>query len=182
MEGTGKTLTVARLCRAYAKDTNLSVSALSLQPAREGFKLAQLTDGAELKFALAETPVEVRGARRKLEREELVVVDTPAFDPEDDESLTRLTCLLDALAPDETHLLVPAAGDERETKRLLESVTEQTDCLVMTHADRAIEPPGAVVGLGITTGTPFSYVSNGGDPERTLEPADPTTLARLVLP
>ena len=182
MPATGKTPTVARLCRAYANDTKLSVSALSLQSTRQAFKLARLTEGSEVNFATAETPAEVRGARRKLEREELVVVDTPAFDPEDDQSMTRLTCLLDALAPDETHLLVPATGDERETKRLLESVSAKTDCLVLSHADEATEPPGAVVGLGITTGTPFSYVSSGGDPERTLEPADPTTLARMVLP
>ena len=181
-KGAGKTLTAARLCRAYASETMLSVSALSLEPGREGLELAQLTDSAEINFSIAETPAELRGAKRKLEREELVVADTPAFDPADPQSITRLCCLLDALDPDETHLVVPAASDERQTKRLLESVSESTDCLVISHADETPTPPGALVGLGITTGTPFSYVSTGRTLDRSLEPADPTRLAHLVLP
>ena len=181
-EGAGKTLTAARLCRAYASRTMLSVSALSLEPARVALELARLTDGAEINFAMAETPAEVRTARRKLEREELVIADTPAFDPADAQSLTRLGCMLDALEPDETHLLVPASSDERAAKRLIESVAECSDCLVISHADQAPGPPGAVVGLGITMGMPFSYLSHGHGLDASLEAADPTTLARMVLP
>lgn len=180
--GSGKTHIAARLCRAYAAETSLSVSAVSLEPARAGVELARLTEGFDINFALAETPAEVRGARRKLEAEELVVADTPAFDPSDPHSITRLECLLDALQPDETHLAVPASTGAREVKRLLDSVSESTACLVLSHVDHATSPPGAVVGHGITTGTPFSYVSSGSDLEETLQAADASVLAELVLP
>lgn len=182
--GSGKTEVAAAICRAYAADARIGVAALSLEPARRAVALGSLTEGLDIDLAIAESPGEVRPALGKLTERELVVADTPAVVPGDPKSLGRLAELLNALRPDETHLLVPGKLDEHATGELYECVAEQARVhrLAVTRLDEAEHPIGPAVGLALGAKKAISYVTRAAGAGIELRPADPVALAALVLP
>jgi flagellar biosynthesis GTPase FlhF len=180
--GAGRTLTAAKLCHAYASGSDLSVAALSLEPARQALRLGTLTDLVDVGLEIADDPQVVPVARRRLAKTQLVVADTPAVEAGDCRSLDRLGALLAALRPDETHLVLHAATPADAGRLLLVDVQARVkvDRILVTHAD---EPGagGAGVGVSLASKVPVSYVASGRLPVSGLHPAEPSELARLVL-
>ena len=180
--GSGRTLTAAKLCHAYASGTDLSVAALSLEPAREALRLGTLTELVDVGLEIADDPQVVALARRRLAKTRLVVADTPAVEAGDARSLERVGALLEALRPDETHFVVDAATAPDAARLLLLDLQVRTkvDRILVTHAD---DPGagGAVVGVSLASRLPVSYVADGRLPVSGLRPAEPDELASLVL-
>lgn len=174
----GRTLTAARLCHAYAGGA-LGTAALSLESARNALELARLTDGLPIGIEIATAPDDVELALERLDAS-VVVVDTPPADTYDPGSVERVAELLDALGPDETHLLVPASLSPAEAWVMLEGLREQiaVDRLLLTRLDEGGDAR-AVVALSLEARIPISYVAVGD--EWGLRPAEPAELAELVL-
>jgi flagellar biosynthesis protein FlhF len=181
-EGAGRTLTAAKLCHAYASGTDLAVSALSMEPARKAMRLATLTELVDVGLEIADDPQTIPLARRRLARSRLVVADTPAIESGDPRSIGRVGALLDALRPDETHLVVPASLEAQAVRLLLLDLQTRTrvDRLLVTRSD---EPGagGGAVGASLASRLPVSYLAGGRLPISGLRPAEPEELARLVL-
>jgi flagellar biosynthesis protein FlhF len=181
-QGAGRTLTAAKLCHAYASGTDLTVAALSMEPARQAMRLGTLTDLVAVGLEIADDPQTVPLVRRRLAKSRLVVADTPAVEAGDTRSIDRLGALLEALRPDETHLVVPASMTADATRLLLLDLRARTrvDRLLITHAD---EPGagGGTVGASLAGRLPVSYVGDGRLPISGLHPAEPAELAALVL-
>src|SRR5205085_691471 len=76
LAGSGRTRTAASLASAYAA-AGRTVTALSLEPARGALELARLTDGLGVELEIADAPELVARAKRKAEKSDVVVVDTP---------------------------------------------------------------------------------------------------------
>ncbi|MEZ5101920.1 MAG: hypothetical protein R3C15_19400 [Thermoleophilia bacterium] len=181
--GAGKTTVAAKLCHAYASAGQLSVAALSLEGADGAERLATLTDHLDLDLRAAATPAEAARAIRRLAREELVVVDTPAVSAGDQETIVLVGDLLDVVRPDEVHLVVPATTDARAAKALADALgrTVEVTQIVVARTDEG-GPVGGPVGLALSVCRPVSYVASGRDVKAGLRPADPGLLASLVLP
>ncbi len=181
--GAGRTLTAAKLCHAYASATDLSVAAISMEPARKALRLGTLTELVSVGLEIADHPDVVAVARRRVSKSKLVVADTPAVEPGDPASVARLAALLEALKPDETHLVVPASLDAQTVRLLLLDLQERTrvDRLLLTQTDEAGAAGGAV-GVSLSANVPVSYVAAGRLPISGLRPAEPADLARLVVP
>jgi flagellar biosynthesis GTPase FlhF len=182
-QGGGRTLTAAKLCHAYASGTDLPVSALSMEGARKAMRLGTLTELVDVGLEIADDPHVVPLARRRLARSRVVVVDTPAVEAGDPRSIGHVGALLDALRPDETHLVVPAALDAQAVRLLLLDLQARTkvDRLLVTRTDED-GAAGGVVGASLASKVPVSYVAGGRLPVSGLHPAEPDELARLVLP
>ena len=180
--GSGRTLAVARLCNAYAENGAASVAALSLETGRQALRLGMLTEGADVALEVAPTPALAAEARERLESTSLVVADTPPLDLGDPEGLTELARLLEALQPDETHLLVPAGSDLEAGRALLFGAAQKLSVtrLIVARADSA--GTGVPVGLALAARIPVSYVSEGVRPDAGLRAAEPGELAGMVLP
>jgi flagellar biosynthesis GTPase FlhF len=180
--GSGRTLIVARLCNAYAEHGAASVAALSLENGRQALRLGMLTEGTDVALEVAPTPALAADARERLTAVSLVVADTPALDLGDPEGVAELARLLEALQPDETHLLVPAGFDLEAGRALLFGATQKLAVtrLIVARADSA--GTGVPVGLSLAARIPVSYVSEGVRPDTGLRAAEPGELAAMVLP
>lgn len=178
--GSGKTLTAARLCYAYGTAGDRSVAALSLEPVREAFALAQHTKGLDIELAVAADSTTLQVELERLAPADLLIVDTPSVDPTDTDRLGLLALLLDLVGADETHLLMPASLSPDGVRALLETVSPAlgVDRLLLTHCDG---PGRASVGVSaaIRAKLPISFTATG----KTwgLRPADAYELAGTVL-
>jgi flagellar biosynthesis GTPase FlhF len=179
-QGSGKTLTAARLCYAYGSTADHSVAALSLQPVREAFALAQHTKGLDIGLAVAADCTTLQLELHRLAPTDLLIVDTPAVDPNDEDGLGLLALLLDLVGADETHLLMPASLGAEAVGALLETVAPAlgVDRLLLTHCDGPRRPSIAVA-AAIRAKLPVSFTATG----KTwgLRPADAYELAGTVL-
>jgi flagellar biosynthesis GTPase FlhF len=178
--GSGKTLTAARLCYAHRTVAGRSVAALSLEPVREAFELARHTKGLDVELVVADESATLEQKLEKLSTAELLVVDTPACDPQDEDRLRMLALLLELIGPDETHLLVPAALGTSDVGVLLDTVAPAlgADRLMVTHRDGP-GGIGAAVSASIRSKLPISFTATGN--AWGLRPADPYELAGLVV-
>jgi flagellar biosynthesis protein FlhF len=178
--GSGKTLTAARLCYAYGSAGDRSVAALSLEPVREAFALAQHTKGLDIDLAVAADSTSLQLELRRLAPASLLVVDTPPVDPHDEDRLGFLALLLDLVGADETHLLMPASLGADAVRMLLDKVSPAlgVDRLLLTHCDGPGRPSVAVA-AAIRTKLPISFTATGQT--WGLRPADAYELAGTVL-
>ena len=181
--GSGKTLTAAKLCHAYAGGSTLEVRTLSLEPASAAYRLGALTEDLDIGLRVADTPESAAKAAARMPGESLIVVDTPAVNPRDADGIEALARMLEAVRPDETHLMVPATNDARATAGLLDALKPhiQVTRLVITRIDE-VESTAVAVGSSFTHRKALSYVTDGRRPGSGLRPAEASEIAGLVLP
>jgi flagellar biosynthesis GTPase FlhF len=178
----GRTLTAAKLAQAYAR-AGRSVTALSLEPAREAGRLGDLTDRTGVQLEVADSLEALQLARRRTRNSELVVVDTPALgDPVDGRRVKPLLRMLEELRPDETHLLVPATADAAVARAFVGSLLRHVTPtrILITHTD-ARPHTGVAVGLAVAENIPVSFVTEGDRAVGGITLAAKDDLARMVL-
>jgi flagellar biosynthesis GTPase FlhF len=174
--GSGKTLAIAHIARAYAAaDADVAVIALrtpdggaslaaELEPL--GVSVIAATDAAQAKSRLGQRAFA------------LLLIDTPAVGLGERAAAAALATELRALEADEVHFALPAtlssaAADEQYAAMAPLAITD----IALTHADGTTRP-GASVELAITAHRPLSYLCA----REGVEPVDPADLAQRLLP
>lgn len=180
--GAGKTLTAAKLCHAYATGSTLAVRTLSLEPPADAYRLGALTEHLDIGVRVAQTPDTAARAAARMSAESLIVVDTPPVSATDPDGIADLAAMLEAVRPDETHLVVPAWADARATVALYEAITAHFPVtrITITRLDE-VSSVAAAVGLSFTLKRPLAYVTDGRRAIGGLRPADAAELAGLAL-
>jgi flagellar biosynthesis protein FlhF len=180
--GAGKTLTAAKLCHAYATGSTLAVRTLSLEPPADAYRLGALTEHLDIGVRVAQTPDTAARAAARMSGESLIVVDTPPVSATDPDGIADLAAMLEAVRPDETHLVVPAWADARATVALYEAITAHFPVtrITITRLDE-VSSVAAAVGLSFTLKRPLAYVTDGRRAIGGLRPADAAELAGLAL-
>ena len=180
--GAGKTLTAAKLCHAYATGSTLAVRTLSLEPPADAYRLGALTEHLDIGVRVAQTPDTAARAAARMSGESLIVVDTPPVSATDPDGIAELAAMLEAVRPDETHLVVPAWADARATVALYEAITAHFPVtrITITRLDE-VGSVAAAVGLSFTLKRPLAYVTDGRRAIGGLRPADAAELAGLAL-
>jgi len=180
--GAGKTLTAAKLCHAYATGSTLAVRTLSLEPPADAYRLGALTEHLDIGVRVAQTPDTAARAAARMSGESLIVVDTPPVSATDPDGIAELAAMLEAVRPDETHLVVPAWADARATVALYEAITAHFPVtrITITRLDE-VSSVAAAVGLSFTLKRPLAYVTDGRRAIGGLRPADAAELAGLAL-
>jgi flagellar biosynthesis GTPase FlhF len=180
--GAGKTRCVARLAAAHARHGLLPVSVVALRSPDGGAELRRLLAPYGVTLHAVESGAEGAARIASLRGEGLVIVDTPGVSPRSTGELRSLGNELDALAPDELHLAVPATIGPAAAQELVGGVRELgVGALVLTHTDET-EMLGTVIGLAIDSGLPLSYLARGQAVEAGLRPASATELASDLVP
>ncbi|MDX6729889.1 MAG: flagellar biosynthesis protein FlhF [Baekduia sp.] len=180
--GAGKTRCVARLAAAHARHGALPVTVVALRSPDGGAELRRLLAPYGVALHAVESGAEGAARVAGLRGEGLVIVDTPGVSPRSSGELRALGFELDALAPDELHLAVPATIGPAAAQELVGGVRELgVGALVLTHTDET-EMLGTVVGLAIDSGLPLSYLARGQAVEAGLHPASAAELAKDLLP
>ncbi len=180
--GAGKTRCVARLAAAHARHGTMPVSVVALRSPDGGAELRRLLAPYGVALHAVESGAEGAARVAGLRGDGLVLVDTPGVSPRSTGELRSLGLELDALAPDELHLAVPATIGPAAAQELVGGVRELgVGALVLTHTDET-EMLGTVIGLAIDSGLPLSYLARGQAVEAGLRPASATDLARELVP
>jgi flagellar biosynthesis GTPase FlhF len=158
------------------------VRTLSLEPPADAYRLGALTEHLDIGVRVAQTPDTAARAAARMSGESLIVVDTPPVSATDPDGIADLAGLLEAVRPDETHLVVPAWADARATAELYEAVTAHLPVtrLTITRLDEVTSIAPAV-GLSFTLKRPLAYVTDGRRAIGGLRPADAAELAGRAL-
>jgi flagellar biosynthesis GTPase FlhF len=179
--GSGKTLTTARLAAAYAANSDLDVVVLALRPRDGGAELRGLLAPAGVEIEVVDSAAEAKARVAEAGERTLVLIDTPAISPGNEEAVRALATELRRIKGAEVQLCLPATLSAAAGERLLSALRPlKASGLVLTHVD---ETPtvGAVVELEIAGGPPLSLVGRDTALEGGLDLADPAAIAALVL-
>lgn len=109
--GAGKTTTAAKLAVRRGVFGSERTGLLTLDTYRVGGmeQLATYAELADVPFEVVYNPQEIEGALKRLAACEVIIIDTPGRSPAASALTERWRTLLDALAPDEVHLVLPAS-------------------------------------------------------------------------
>jgi flagellar biosynthesis protein FlhF len=180
--GSGKTLTVARLAAAYAQRSDLDVVVLALRPRDGGAELAGLLHPYGVGVEVFDSSAEAKARVASVSERTLVLVDTPAVSPSDEEGVKALATDLRRLRGAEVHLCLPATLSAAAAKRLLAAFEAlKPSGIALTHVDETPQV-GAVVELAVSGGPALTFVGRDTGVEGGLEIADAADVAALVLP
>jgi len=180
--GTGKTLTVARLAAAYAAGSDLDVVVIALRPRDGGAELAGLLAPAGIAVEVAESAAEAKARIAEMAGRALVLVDTPAVSPGDEEGVRAFAAELRRLKGAEVHLCIPATLSAAAARRVVAAFAPlKAAGIALTHVDETPQV-GAVVELAINGGPALTFIGRDTGLEGGLELADPASVAALVLP
>ena len=175
--GAGKSLPVARLAAAYAARSDLDVVVIALRPRDGGAELAGLLHPAGVPVEVFESAADAKARLAEVSERTLVLIDTPAVSPGNEEAVKALASDLRRLKGAEAHLCLPATLSAAAAKRVLAGFESlRAAGIVLTHADlRRLE-------LAMTGGPAITFVGRDTGLEGGLELADPAGVAALVLP
>ncbi len=109
--GAGKTTTAAKLAVRRGMFGTARTGLLTLDTYRVGGmeQLATYAELADVPFEVIYDAREIAGAMKRLSQCDVVIIDTPGRSPASAELTERWRTLLDALTPDEIHLVLPAS-------------------------------------------------------------------------
>jgi flagellar biosynthesis protein FlhF len=180
--GAGKTLTVARLAAAYAARSDLDVVVLALRPRDGGAALQALLAPAGVAVEVAESAAQARARVAEMADRALVLVDTPAVSPGDEEGVKALAADLRRLKGAEVHVCIPATLSAAAARRLLDAFAPLKPAgIALTHVDETPQV-GAVIELTMAGGPALTFIGRDTGLEDGLELADAAAVAALVLP
>lgn len=181
--GVGKTTTIAKLAAAYKLRQGRRVGLITADTYRVG-AVEQLSAyagmiGVPLKVAATES--EMRAACDELGDMDIVLIDTAGRSPHDGSRLGELGVLLEAAAPDETHLVLSMTASEPS---MLEAARRfgvvGTSRVIFTKLDEAVTF-GVIFNVAQQLGSHLSFVTTGQEVPDQIESTKPERLARLML-
>lgn len=183
--GAGKTTTLAKLAINTAAFGPRRPALLTLDTYRAGAvqQLETYAHVAKLPFDVAYDAADATRARERLARHDVLLVDTPGRGPRalagDDAEAWRAA--LDALAPDEIHLVLPAIirPDIAEAVRdRFEAAGTTCTHVLLTKLD---EVPGeeGITELAARLGLPVRWVTDGQEIPVDLHPGAPRLIEAL---
>jgi len=186
--GAGKTTTAAKLAVRRGMFGAARPGLLTIDTYRVGGmeQLATYAELADVPFEVVYDTKEVDAAMKRLAQTcDVVIVDTPGRSPASAELTERWRSLLDAIAPDEVHLVIPAslradlAVDIGRAYR-----TSRTHCgathLLLSKLDEVPRETG-VTDLALSLEMPTRWIADGQDVPADLKPGVPRLLRGLGL-
>jgi flagellar biosynthesis protein FlhF len=182
--GVGKTTTIAKLAVKYGLAASRPTRLISTDTFRIGGTdlLRKYADAMGLPL---ETPVSTNALERRLEyedRNELVLIDTPGFRPNDSETSGALASLLSKRADVDIHLLLPAYASATDLNGMaIRFKTFLPSKLVFTGIDQCLSG-ASMLAYAIDSGLPVSFVGCGQAVPEDLEEASSSTLMSRLLP
>jgi flagellar biosynthesis GTPase FlhF len=155
---------------------------LALRPRDGGAELRALLAPYGVAVEVFETGADAKARLAEVSDRALVLVDTPAISPSDEEGVKALAADLRRIKRSELHLCLPATLSAAAAKRLLAAFEPlKAAGIALTHVDETPQV-GAVVELAVSGGPALTFVGRDTGIEGGLEIADAADVATLVLP
>jgi len=180
--GAGKTTTAAKLAVRRGTFGAGRCGLLTIDTYRVGGmeQLATYADLAAISFEVVYEVGEIPGALKRLSSCDVIVIDTPGRSPASAELTERWRSMLDALEPDEVHLVIPATLRPDlaiDVARNYRSTREHRGAthLLMSKLDEAPREAG-VADMALSLQLPTRWITDGQD-----VPADLKTGTQRIL-
>lgn len=182
--GVGKTSAVAKLCAKHVMQQQEKVALISFDNQRiagtvELERYARIL-GVPIKtiFDLNDIPA----AMESMSSHDLLIIDTPGFEPDDRILCEQLRRLLNAMGDPERYLLINADAQEKVMARIIEfSNPLNIQRLIFTRLDWT-EDIGPMINQAIAWNLPIAYVSDSTKVPDGLQVATADDLARRIIP
>jgi flagellar biosynthesis protein FlhF len=180
--GAGKTTTAAKLAVRRETFGNARPGLLTIDTYRVGGmeQLATYAELADVPFEVVYDAKEVDAAMHRLSSCDVVIVDTPGRSPAATELTERWRSLLDALKPNEVHLVLPATlRSDLALDMARAYCATRTHCgathLLMSKLDEVPRETG-VTDMALLLDLPTRWIADGQDVPADLKPG----VARLL--
>ena len=177
--GVGKTSFSAKLAVRYRKELNKSVVWVCADTVRTGgiAEARAFTEAINIPMQIAYSPRECSAIVESLSGTDLVIVDTPAANPRNEESIVETGALLTAVPGRNTWLVVPATAKESDLINTASAFAVfKPGAMVVTKMDET-NSYGAIYNLALRTQIPLAYFCSG---PRVLDDLHPAAASRLV--
>jgi flagellar biosynthesis protein FlhF len=181
--GVGKTTTIAKLAAHYRLEEKRSVAMVTIDNYRpaavEQLRLYANVLGVEL--ATASTGDEARDCLGRIGQAELVLVDTPGFNPRHEQPWHEWQAFTGLAHRLEVHLVVPATTRIQDIEAAIKRCADAPSLrLLFTKLDETAGY-GSIFEAAHQCGIPLSYWGTGPRVPEDLAPAMPDRLIDLVL-
>jgi flagellar biosynthesis protein FlhF len=181
--GVGKTTTLAKLAAKLLVSEQGRVAFITIDTYRLGAteQLRTVANVLQLPMKVVMSPNEMRTVVRELNDFEMIFIDTAGRSHRDRMKLNELKTFLDAAAPDEIHLCLPATTHPSHLMSVLDNFGSlKVDKVILTKLDEATTF-GPVLEIILRAGRPVSYLTIGQNIPEDIEMASGERLARLML-
>lgn len=174
--GAGKTTTAAKLAVRRGMFGAARVGLLTIDTYRVGGmeQLATYAELADVPFEVVYDAREVESAMKRLNSCDVVIIDTPGRSPASSELTERWRSLLDALTPNEVHLVLPATLRPDLALDISRSYAPSRAHRGATHLllSKVDEVPreSGVADLALSIELPTRWITDGQDVPADLKP------------
>ncbi len=180
--GVGKTTTVAKLAGDFGICKGKKVGLVTIDTYRIAAvqQLQTIADIVRVPLKTVLTIGELRAALSAFHDRDVVIIDTAGRTQRDELKMNELASFMQAVGPDEIHLVLAATARQRNLQEVLDRFKQVgVNRLVLSKLDEA-EGIGSAFGVAAESGLPVSYVTNGQDIPDDIAPADSDGLARMM--
>ena len=181
--GVGKTTTLAKLAANLQLRENRRVGMITIDTYRIA-AIDQLRKYAELigsPIKAVNSPEDLREAVLAMSDCEFILIDTAGRSPGDTLKLNELKGFLDAVKPDEVHLVLSLAASQACIERAIERFGQvRVDKIIFTKLDEAVHV-GVVLNVVKKVNKALSYVTMGQNVPNDIEVGKGSKLAQMLL-
>jgi len=181
--GVGKTTTLAKLAANFRLREGARVGLVTVDTYRTAAvdQLRTYAEIIDLPMEVVSTPDEMRVAVTKLAALDLVLIDTAGRSPRDGDRIEELRTLLEAAAPDETHLVTSVTSTARGISDAIDRFAPvRPTALLLTKLDEAPSLGHAAAAV-VASRLPVSYLTDGQSVPEDIRVAAAASLAGRLL-
>lgn len=161
--GAGKTTTIAKLAAYYSLTKNNVVSIITADTYRIAAieQIRAFTEIVDIGLQVIFSPNEVPDALEACDNDDIVFIDTAGRSQRNTEHMRDIETFLDAIQPDETHLVLSATTKDSD---LRDTIKRYKDCgvnrLLFTKLDETARL-GNIFNIVSRSAIPVSYLTSG---------------------
>jgi flagellar biosynthesis protein FlhF len=181
--GVGKTTTIAKLAANYKLQANKRVGLITIDTYRIAAvdQLRTYAQIIEVPLKVVLSVGELQQAIAAMKDLDVILVDTAGRSQNDSMRLGQLRRFLEAMKPDETHLVVSATANRASAGKVVRQfVPLGANRLIISKLDEA-DSFGLVLNVACAGNVPISYVTTGQGVPDDIASADSQKLAQLIL-
>jgi flagellar biosynthesis protein FlhF len=180
--GVGKTTTIAKLAAINKLFNGLNVALISADTYRIGAieQLKTFAAIANIEMDVVYRPGEMQKAIKKHRGKDVVFIDTFGRGQREAKGLSQLRKFLDIAEPDEVHLVLSAAANEKTQIDICERFDlTKPNRLVFSKIDECVTF-GSILNTAYKTGIPISYITIGQTVPEDIITADAKKIAMMI--
>jgi len=180
--GVGKTTTIAKLAAIHKLFSGYNVALISADTYRIAAieQLRTFAAIANIEMEVVYRPGEMQKAIKKHRSKDVILIDTFGRSQREVKGLSQLRKFLDVAEPDEVHLVLSCAANEKTMFDICERFdSTKPNRIVFSKVDESVTF-GPMLNVSYKTGIPISYITTGQTVPDDIVNADSNKIASMI--